>query len=394
MRESQRTAAPERRIPDQWSHIPAFLSSIEEGEEGMPHDVYDRLADRLDAIPNGFARTESGVELKLLAKLFEEDEARLASVMRLSFERPSAIAERAGVEPDGVDDVLRSMVKRGLIRSQDSGDGAVYGLIPFVVGIYEYSLPRMDEEMARLFEEYYRETRGGAMTHSEPAVHRVIPVGESIPVDLEIFPHERALEYVEAAKSWGVRDCICRTQQRLVGKGCDYPIENCVVFAPVEGIFDGSETTRAISKQEAIAILGEAAAAGLVHSTMNQQGQIFYICNCCTCCCGILRGVSEFGIPTAVARSDFQAVVDAEACVGCGACSERCQFGALSDAGEICVSDVDRCVGCGVCVSACAVGALRMERRSEGEVPEPPAGFRGWLAQRAAARGIELSDIE
>ena len=47
-------------------------------------DVYRRLAQRLDAIPNGFSATESGVELRLLEKIFTPEEAELASVMRLT----------------------------------------------------------------------------------------------------------------------------------------------------------------------------------------------------------------------------------------------------------------------------------------------------------------------
>lgn len=360
----------------------------------MRHDVYDRLADRLDAIPNGFTRTASGVELRLLAKLFEENEARLASVMRLSFERPSAIAERAGVDPDGVGATLGGMARRGLIRSQTVAGDRVFGLIPFVFGIYEYSLPRMDEELASLFERYYQETRGGAMTHSEPALHRIIPVGVSVPVNLEVFPYERALEYIDAAKSWAVRDCICRVQRRLIGKGCDHAVENCIVFAPMEGAFDRAEGIRVISRDEAVSILRDAAEAGLVHSTMNQQGQIFYICNCCTCCCGILRGVSEFDIPTAIARSDFFAVVASDECTGCGVCADRCPFAALSRGGGACAVDHARCVGCGVCVQACPSGVLRLERRPAGEVDAPPEGFRAWLTQRATARGVDLADIE
>jgi hypothetical protein len=74
-----------------------------------------------------------------------------------------------------------------------------------------------------------------------------------------------------------VRDCICRIQQKLVGKGCDHPVENCLVFAPVEGVFGGSETVRAISKDEAMRILHEAEDAGLVHSPGNYQDGNFYI---------------------------------------------------------------------------------------------------------------------
>ena len=36
----------------------------------MSKDVYRKLAQRLDATPNGFTPTERGVELRMLAKLF------------------------------------------------------------------------------------------------------------------------------------------------------------------------------------------------------------------------------------------------------------------------------------------------------------------------------------
>ncbi len=351
----------------------------------MPSDAHRKLAQRLDEIPNGFEVTDTG--LRLLEKLFTEREARLASVMSEGFEGPPAIADRAGVDPGEAGELLAEMARKGLIRRAWGTDSAAYCLLPFAVGIYEESLPRMDAELASLFETYYEETKGGSMTHGDTPLQRVIPVGKSVPVTLEIFPHEQASQYIEGAKSWGVRDCICRVQQRLVGKGCDNAIESCIVFAPVEGAFEHSEATRAITKDEALRILEESAEAGLIHSTMNQKGQVFYICNCCTCCCGILRGVKEFGIPTAVARSDFRVSVDEAACTGCGVCVERCQFDALAVEDGTCRVDYARCVGCGVCVTRCPVAALSMERRPEGEVDEPPENRRAWLARRAASRG-------
>jgi hypothetical protein len=36
----------------------------------MSADVYERLAQKLDALPNGYPRTESGVELRILEKIF------------------------------------------------------------------------------------------------------------------------------------------------------------------------------------------------------------------------------------------------------------------------------------------------------------------------------------
>lgn len=360
----------------------------------MSENIYRKLAQRLDTIPNGFSATESGVELQLLAKIFTPEEAALASVMRMTYEPAADIAARIDAETKVANRTLKKMVRKGLIRVRKGKRQLIFGLMPFVVGIYEEQLPRMDEEMAELFEQYYLESQGGSITHDAPAVHRVIPVEETIPFDLEVFSHEQATGLLENAKSWGVRDCICRVQQQLVGKSCDHTVENCLLFAPVENVFDNSDVTRALTKKEALQILHEAEKEGLVHTTGNYRDRHSYICNCCTCCCGILRSVAEFDIPTAVARSDFRAAVDAEMCIGCEDCVARCQFGALTVPDDICVVDYTRCVGCGACAMVCPTDALQLERRPDDGSKMPlPANNKEWMVQRAQERGIQQEDI-
>ncbi len=360
----------------------------------MSEEVYRRLAQRLDAIPNGFPSTESGVELKLLAKIFTPEEASLAAVMRLTKEPAASIAARAGWDAQEASRALKAMARKGLILAGKGKGELVFGLMPFVVGIYEEQLPRLDRELATLFEEYYQETGGGgALMQAAPAGHRVIPVEQAVAFEPEIFPYERASELLREAKAWGVRDCICRVQQRLVGKGCDHPDEVCLVFAPVERAFDHSDVTRAITQEEALRILQETEEAGLVHSTANFRDGAYYICNCCSCCCGFLRSMVEFGVPTAIAHSDFRVVVGQEDCVGCGECVERCQFGALSVPDDLCVVDYVRCVGCGQCVTVCPSEALRLERRPESEEASLPQDRKEWMVRRSEARGINLSDV-
>ena len=354
----------------------------------MSLDVYRRLAKRLDAIPNGFPATESGAELRLLAKIFAPEEAALASIMRLSREPADVIADRAGTEPKATFRTLKTMVRKGQIRAGRKGGELAFGLLPFVVGFYEEQLPRMDRELAQLFEDYFQEVRGSFVDY-EPSIHRVLPVEEAIPAGIEIYPFERATELLESAKAWGVRDCICRVQRSLLGKACEHPIENCLVFAPVADVFDHSETTRAIGKAEALRILREAEDAGLVHSPGNFRDGHYYICNCCTCSCGVLRNVAEFSLPTAIARSAFVAAVDVEACSGCGDCLERCQFGALSLPELTAIVDEGRCVGCGLCATTCPSEAIHLERRPEGDFSPPPVDFMDWMAQRAHSRGLD-----
>ncbi|MGD2205206.1 MAG: hypothetical protein PVH17_00385 [Anaerolineae bacterium] len=242
----------------------------------MSDNVYRRLAERLDTIPNGFPSTESGVELRLLAKIFTEEEAALAAKMRLSREPAETIAARAGVDPQVAYRRLKTMARKGQIRVGRKEGQLVFGLMPFVVGIYEEQLPRIDKDLAKLFEQYFQEVQG-VVSQYAPPIHRVIPVEEAVPVNIEIHPYERASELLENAKAWGVRDCICRVQQKLVGKGCDRPVEACLVFAPVEGAFDHSQVDRPITKDEALRVLREAEDAGLVHSPGNYQDGNYYI---------------------------------------------------------------------------------------------------------------------
>ncbi len=299
--------------------------------------------------------------------------------MTMEPESPDAIASRAGVEP-GLPPV-RSRTWSATAWSRCSVvTGSCCSLIPFVVGSYEAQLPRMDGEMAALFEAYFRDSQGMQAVPG-PSVHRVLPVGEAIGNNVEIHPYEQAAALVESAKSWGVRQCICRTQQHLLGKGCDAPIENCMVFAPVEGAFDGSDVNRAITKEEALHILREAEEAGLVHSVSNHRSGQYYICNCCTCCCGVLRRVAEFDVPTAIARSAFLAVVDETLCIGCGACEERCKFGAIAVTGGMAVVDPMRCVGCGQCTLVCPVDAASLTRRPEDEILVPPLDEAAWRSR-------------
>jgi electron transport complex protein RnfB len=359
----------------------------------MPDEVYRQLAQRLDAVPNGFPATESGAELRLLAKIFSPEEAALAGVMRLNFEPAADIAARAGADRDTAYRTLKQMARKGLVYAGKGKGRLAFALMPFIVGFYEQQLPYMDAELAALFEQYYQETQGGVIVREAPSVHRVIPVEEAVAVDVEVYPFERASEMLQGAKAWGVRNCICRVQQRLIGAGCEHPIENCLVFAPVEGVFAHDKLTRAITREEALRILREAEEAGLVHTAGNFRDQHFYICNCCTCSCGILRSLAEFGVQHAVAHSDFRATVDAELCIGCGDCVERCQFGALSLPEEVCVVDDSHCVGCGLCASVCPTEALQLARRPRGEAPPMPVDEHDWMAQRARARGISLTDV-
>jgi ferredoxin len=337
---------------------------------------YKKLAEKLDQLPNRYLSTESGIEVRLLEKIFLQEEAVLAAEMFFEKEPAVVIASRAGVPEKETKKILKSMVKKGLILFSKGDSALLFGLMPFAFGFYEMLGPRINEEIAELFEQYFQEIQG-RIAGDGMSIHRVVPIQESIDMEIEIFPYEKASDIVEKGKSWGVRDCICRVQKELVGDPCDHPKENCLVIAPIEGAFDNSEVDRAVSKEEALQILIDAEDAGLVHTTGNYQINN-YICNCCTCSCGILRSVAEYNNIAGIAKSDFLAVVDEDLCTACGDCLERCQFNALNVDGPVCEVDSAFCVGCGLCVPVCPDDALVLVRRSEGEILPPPENLKEW----------------
>jgi electron transport complex protein RnfB len=352
----------------------------------MTANPYKVLAERLDALPNGFPPTDDGAELRLLAKLFTPEEAALAAQLRLTLETPKQIAARIGSDLDALAKQLKTMARRGLIGVERAEGGWGFRLMPFIVGFYERQFSTMDAELARLFEDYYRQTFGKALT-AQPPVHRIIPVGKTVQNDMEVRPFESAAEIVNSARAWGVLDCICRKQKALIGEPCEHPIEMCMTMSQIPDAFATIPGIRTLTREEALTTLRRAAEAGLVHSVSNNQQGVWYICNCCTCSCGILRGMAYLGVANVIARSAFVNRVDDALCIGCELCIERCQFDALTMDDKIARVNETRCVGCGVCVLACDQDALHLVRRPADQVLPPPLTENDWRAERAAARG-------
>jgi electron transport complex protein RnfB len=350
------------------------------------HDLdspYRRLARSLDALPNRFPPAEDGSDLRLLARLFTPEEADLAADLLPEYETLAQIAARTGRDPHAMSSLLKEMPKKGLIYVGKTEQGRLgFSLMPFVVGIYEAQNGRVDAELARLFEDYFQQAFGRVL-NIEPQLHRVIPVRESINNTMEVRPFESASDLVEQAQSWGVLECICRTQKTLVGDPCGHPLDVCLTLSNQPDAFANDGVLRALTREEAHQVLKRSAEAGLVHCVSNNQRDLWYICNCCTCSCGILRGMAELGIANAVAHSAFTNRVNEDLCIACGECLSACQFNALTLDATAQVSEL-RCVGCGVCVPVCPQGALGLVRRPD--AAEPPLNDADWRAARQAAR--------
>lgn len=357
----------------------------------MNDNPFKKLAVRLDEIPNGYPATEDGVELKLLEWLFTPEEAALAAELRLTKETPRQIADRTRGDQKEIRKLLRGMAKKGLVTAGRTDGGLGFGLMPFAVGIYEMQFARIDDEMAHLFEDYYFKNFG-KLLNIKPHVHRVVPINENVRVDMEVQPFESATEIINGMKSWGVVDCLCRIQKEMVGDPCDHPKDVCMLLNEVPGVFDNSPVIRSLTHEEALATLKKASDAGLVHSVSNSKEGLWYMCNCCTCSCGILRAMADLGVANVVARSAFVLQVDEDLCNACGDCVEECEFDAL-ELDFVVKVEKTRCVGCGTCVNVCPENALTLVRRPEEEIKPLYETEMEWMEARADNRGIDINRV-
>jgi electron transport complex protein RnfB len=356
----------------------------------MTDEVYTKLAKVLDTLPNGFPATESGVEIRLLKKIFTPEEADLFCDLRLSFETASKIARRTGRPSEGLEEMLISMWNKGQIFGVEFGGKQVFKMLPWIFGIYEMQLNRMDREFAELSEEFNR-IFGEQFFNVNPQMMQVIPIERKIPVNQQALVYDQVSSLIEKSKSFAVADCICKKEQRLLGKGCDNPQEVCLSMATVPGIFDNYHWGRPISKQEAYEVLQKSEDAGLVHMTSNVESGHFFICNCCGCCCGVLRAINESDILNAV-NSRFYAEIDPDNCIACGTCAEeRCQVKAIEEGEDSYRVIKERCIGCGLCCSTCPSEAIRLVRKKADECIPPPKDEKDWFEKRAQSRGVDYA---
>jgi electron transport complex protein RnfB len=359
----------------------------------MTTDIYEKLADYLDHLPAGFPRTESGVEIRILRKLFSPEDASLVMYLSLIPEEPRVIAYRAGISLDKAEHWLRQMDNKGLIYSIKDKDRPLrYRIQQFIVGFWEQQVYSLTPDLVRDFEEYLPAFVNLDVWQKVPQL-RVIPVNKSVSVINNILPYEQVLELINAYTEFTVVDCICRKEKQILGKGCNKPLEGCLSFGFAAERNKRLNRGRAIGRSEVNDILKRAEKAGLVLQTGNAKNAV-YICTCCGCCCSVLRSIKNDIRPASRVSSPFSVKFDSDKCVGCGTCINRCQMDALSlDSGKALLNS-DRCIGCGLCVSTCSTGSLTLERKPEHEQSYVPANLKETYIKLGKARGkMNLLDL-
>ena len=334
------------------------------------------LIDRLNKYPIGLPDTET--LRRILAILFSEDDAYVASRFPLTEATLKELVKATGWEKERLTQQLEAMAEKGLVMDTTYGGKTYYLLMPGLIGFFEFSFMKQRSdlpvtELAQLMTEYLfgdpEQRMGREFFASKTPLTRALPYEEHIPVSSQVATYESAREIINSSSYGAIGMCYCRHKKEHLGKSCekDAPTkEICISLGTAARFMVRRGFAEYRSKDQLLAVLAQARDLKLTHITDNIRHKPSFICNCCSCCCELLGGINQ-GFPMGIAKTNYTLQINSETCVGCGLCQEACNVSALQ------LFDTENgrkkkqmnvlsenCLGCGACISSCPTQSLSL----------------------------------
>jgi Pyruvate/2-oxoacid:ferredoxin oxidoreductase delta subunit len=336
--------------------------------------VYRRLQEHIDNMPVGFPATESGVELRVLKHLFTPEEAGMAlhlSALPEPVDKIHRRARKAGISLDDLKKGLRRMAKKGAILRTEVDGKPCYSKAMLAIGMFEFQATRLTRELHADVKEYMDGEFGKVFHTKKTSQMRTIPINEEVVSERKIGTYDAAKDLVMRSEGrLAVIQCVCREGMDLQEDPCKLSDvrETCLLLGEFAEHALSGGAARELSKEEMIGFLEQADEVGMVLQPQNSQKPNF-ICCCCGCCCGVLTSVKKLSRPAEYFDTNYYAEVDAELCVECETCGDRCEMEAISYGDDVASVDVLRCIGCGLCVSTCPEEAIQLHEKAETKTP-------------------------
>jgi ferredoxin len=338
-----------------------------------PEKAYVNLQRHLDRQAIGYPATKTGAELRILKHIFSPKEAEVATSLTYRLEPIEQVFARARhlVEsPERLEEILSGIEKKGGIELTIRDGKRLYRNVPLAVGMYEFQLDRLTAEFIKDFDDYTADKRFGIeFIATKLPQMRTIPVARSIRPQHHVSTFDEIGQLLQQAEApFAVFECICRKKKAMDGKPCRATSRRETCFATgsmAQGVLRNG-IGREITLEGSLALFEENQKEGLVLQPSNTEKADF-ICSCCGCCCGILGMHKSLPKPLDFWASNYYAIIDGEACNGCGMCEKRCQVGAakVSERKQRTSVDLRRCIGCGLCIPTCPRKAISLQKKPE-----------------------------
>jgi ferredoxin len=338
-------------------------------------NVYERLRQKLDSLTKGYPKTEKGSELAFLKKVFTEEDAEIFIKLKKGLQTPEQAAKDLGMSMATTIEKLDAMSNKGLLYWEREGGQKKYRIIPFIHGIWEFNVDRIEPADAVNMGQYYVDGYGKVLMDYSIPIARVVPIRADVVKDNKLLPDDDIEAIIKKQKLIAATDCACRKVATFAKRHCSCTDEMnvCIVFGSAAEY--AMETKmghpRVLTIEQTLEILRNDEKDGRFLQAAHAK-ECSGFCSCSKCHCGFLMAAKIHHGTGYESWSNYKCVKDEASCIDCGKCVERCPVKAMTiNADEKVIFNRDNCFGCGLCVTTCPTDSLILERKPDDQLMLP-----------------------
>ena len=357
-------------------------------------NVWEKLREKLDGMTKGYPKTEQGVELPFLKKIFTEEDAWFFINFKPGAQTVDAVAAQYGMTHDEAQARLDDMAGKHLIYWERDGAAKKYRIVPYIHGLWEFNLDKIDASDATNMGKFYANGFAQAFMDYRLPMSRIIPIRADTVKDGKLLPGDDYVSAIMKQDLIVVSDCACRKVALFAKKPCHCTdnLNVCYYFGQTADYYLEMKigNPRIVSKQEILDRIKESEKVGY-YLSVGHTRQIQSLCNCAKCHCGFLMA-AKISLGSSFENwSNYVCVKNDDICIDCGQCIERCPMRNMkADEDKTVRYDNRRCMGCGLCVTTCPSGALILERKPDDKLTFAEDEKFHDLCDRMAAERIAI----
>ena len=342
--------------------------------------LYVRLRNRFNRIGIGVGSqvsTETAAAWQTVMNNWSEEEAEayLKCPLFKLFTVQDYVSINGGTYEDA-EAILTQMASHSLIaRFERAGVMQYYVLAP-LWGMWEFNMDIFDGDWCNQFNGSLGADFAPAAVQSVRPLCQIVPVGPDV-VDGEMAPYSDWHETLDKNELFVLSPCQCRLEKTVTGTNvCKDEhadrTETCISVGEIAQFFLERNIGRQITREEAEASIQASIDAGLVVEQLFSK-RCEVICNCHGDCCKLLTAYVALGGAGNMMEniSNYDLQYDADTCIGCGACVDRCPMFAISLVDGKCEMN-RQCVRCGQCALVCPVQARSLKCKPTEQLIELP----------------------